>query len=151
LAVVSTAWSGAPSLTLQRGIALALTTGFALVLATRFTPREILALLAAVLAAVAVVSLALVVLDPALGLDHERGDTWRGAFTTKNELGRMMTFGALVWILRFWHGHGRRIVSVAFSLLMVVLVAGSGSRTSLAALLALGALLMLASVARAHD
>jgi O-antigen ligase len=151
LAAVSVVWSEASGLTLQRSAALALTTAFAVYVATRFRPSSLIDLVAGALGIVAVVSLALIALEPSLGLDHARGDAWRGAFTTKNELGRMMTLAALVWLTRLVVRRGRVSLSLGFLVLSLVLVAGSGSRGSLVALGILTVVVLAVQLARAHE
>lgn len=95
LAVASSAWSLDPVLTLRRAIPFALAGLFGLWFATRFSPSRQLAILRLTMVALALATIALVLLNPALGLDHSsgHGSDWQGVFTQKNSCGRMMVLG----------------------------------------------------------
>lgn len=142
LAVLSTTWSAAPSLTLRRGVLLVGMTAFGAYLAARFPGGALVGLLSAVLAAIAVLSLAFALALPAYGLEHGlHAGSWRGVFAHKNELGRVMAFGATLWLLRALYGYGRFAVNLAFLGLSMALLILAGSTTSLLVLVAIGAAL----------
>ena len=70
-------------MTLRRGIALALTTVFAIYLVMRFPPDELLELLGWALAIAAFASLLYVLAWPGLGIDYK--GNWQGVFDFRNE------------------------------------------------------------------
>lgn len=139
LAVMSTAWSAAPDLTLRRGLALVGTTAFGVFLAARFDTRRLLALIATALGAAAVLSVVFAVALPGLGVSGGvHAGHWQGIFTHKNILGKVMALGTLTFVLlrpllsrdRRWMGTGG--VLLCFSLVLM-----SRSKTALTVTLAL--------------
>jgi exopolysaccharide production protein ExoQ len=149
-ALLSVSWSDATSLTFRRSVALALTTLLGLFIAARYDRDEIFDLVSWVLAAVLVASVAVAVLRPAYGLDHLRGDAWRGLFDTKNELGRIAALTAVVWLLRTLV-RPRSVVSWGILVTEFVVIDRSQSRTSLVVILALGALIAALPALRARE
>ena len=150
LALLSVAWSASPATTAWRAFALALTSVLGVYLATAFSTRELAGLLAWVLLAILAASAALAVLRPALGLDHLRGDAWRGVFTTKNELGRIAVLAAAIWTVRAITRNGRLPVAVGAVGFSLIALARSGSKTGALVLAALAVLIVLLPVLRAH-
>src|SRR3954452_4217246 len=100
-AVFSSLWSYYPDASFRRGFALALTTTFAFYLVVRYTPRELMQLVAWALFLGAVLSLALVILYPGATIHQgpPLGGSWLGSFGHKNRLGRMMTLGVVIFAL----------------------------------------------------
>jgi O-antigen ligase len=147
--LASVAWSAVPGLSLHRAIALALTTLLGLLLAVRYDLDELFELICWVLAAIVLASAATAIFDPAFGLDHVRGNTWRGLFVTKNELGRIASLTAVVWLLRIAAGK-RRLVSLAVLGVAIAAIHESDSRTSLVVVVAI-ALVVLALPALRAD
>src|SRR5262249_41875016 len=129
-AALSVLWSDATGLTLRRSLALALTTLLGLFVAARYDRSQILDLVSWVLAVVLVGSVAVALLKPAYGLDHLRGGAWRGLFDTKNELGRIATLTAVVWLLRTL-ARPRSAFSWCVLAFALVAIDRSQSRTSL--------------------
>jgi len=129
--VLSMMWSELPSVTLRRALALVGTTVFAVYLALRFSPSELLTLLAIALGFSAIESLLFVLFSPRTAIHWASNyGAWSGAFGHKNILGRTMVLTILVlWavmpqVRRFrWPILG----TIALSLLLVVM---SQSRTS---------------------
>src|SRR5262249_25405034 len=76
--LASVAWSSVPGLSLHRAIALALTTLLGLLLAVNYDLDELFELVCWVLATIVLASAATAIFDPAFGLDHVRGNAWRG-------------------------------------------------------------------------
>jgi exopolysaccharide production protein ExoQ len=138
LAVVSSQWSAAPSVTLRRAIALLGTTVFALYLGTRFSRHALFRLLFSVFSVVVILSL----VTGALKIGAAPG-TWQGLFTTKNLLGQAMVCSAIVSLLFGASETGRRRVwgGLIFVLSCALLLL-SDSKTSLVVLLAAMALLL---------
>ena len=68
---------------------------------------------------------------PEYGLDAYHDSQWRGVFTTKNELGRVMLLGAVLWTVRGFAREifPRRAVLVASAFAIVGFM--SGARTAL--------------------
>lgn len=99
-AVFSALWSYYPDATFRRGFALVLSTTFAFYLVLRFTPRELMQMVAWALVLGAALSLVLVILYPGLMIHHDAlSGSWRGSFGHKNRLGRMMALGVVVFSL----------------------------------------------------
>ena len=141
LAVASTAWSLDPVLTLRRSLPFALAGLFGLWFSARFTRPRQLAILRLAMIALALATIAVVVIAPSIGLDHSPGHSadWQGVFTQKNACGRIMVLATAVILF------GERITAsrlAAFALFLFVLIM-SGSR---AAWLIEAALLLLSLV-----
>jgi exopolysaccharide production protein ExoQ len=101
LALFSALWSYYPDATFRRAFALLLTTTFAYYLVLRFTPRELLQLIAWALLLGAALSLVLVILYPSSTI-YQGGPlvgSWMGSFGHKNRLGRMMALAVVVFTL----------------------------------------------------
>jgi len=100
LAFASAIWSPAPLVTLRHCVGLIGTTLFAAYIASRYDAREILDLLFTALSLVGLLSLAFVLLLPAYGIHHAdvHDGLWRGVFTGKNHLGRIMALYGVVCI-----------------------------------------------------
>ncbi len=101
LVIVSFLWSVLPGVTLRRSIALVGTTLFATYLVLRYTPRELVVLIAWACTIAAVAGLALVFSWPEAAIHgvgvHE--GSWRGVFEHKNLTGRTMVLGTLACVL----------------------------------------------------
>lgn len=151
LAVLSLAWSDSPGTTIRAVVPLVLTTLLGVYLATTFRPVELAALLAWSLAGLVVASTAFVLLKPRYGLDHLRGDAWRGVFTTKNELGRIAVLSAAVWLVRAACRYGNLLVSLTLAGVSVLALDQSRSRTGLVVLGLIGLFLAVLPALRAHS
>ena len=92
LTLASTAWSIDPLLTARHSVPFVLAGLFGVWFATRFPPQRQLAILRLAMTALALATIALVLLAPAWGLDQTPGHSadWKGVFTQKNACGRMM-------------------------------------------------------------
>jgi len=100
-ALFSALWSYYPEATFRRAFALLLTTTFAYYLVLRYTPRELLQLVAWAIFLGAVLSLILVILYPG-SMTYRSGPlagSWMGSFGHKNRFGRMMGLGVVVFAL----------------------------------------------------
>ncbi len=151
LAVFSVAWSDSPGTTARAAFPLALTTLLGVYLATAFRPGELAAVLAWLLAGLVVASVAFALLQPRYGLDHLRGNAWRGVFTTKNELGRIAVLSAAVWLARAACRFGSVLVSLTLAGVSVLALDRSGSRTGLVVLGLVGLFLAVLPALRAHS
>lgn len=138
LAVVSSQWSVAPSVTMRRAVAFVGTTLVGLYLGTRFRRATVFRILFAVFATV----VALSPVASILGFRAAPG-TWQGVFGTKNVLGQAMVCSAIVSVLFAASEMGwRRIAGCVIFTLSVALLLLSNSKTSLVVLLAALALLI---------
>jgi exopolysaccharide production protein ExoQ len=131
LALLSPAWSAVPRSTLQAAIELALSTLVGLYVGVRFGTARLVAMLGWVTATILVLSVVFALELPSYGLDHARGGAWRGVFGTKNELGRMMVFGGVVWAVRIFANEISRLGGTAVVLGFALVGLASGSRTAL--------------------
>lgn len=149
LAWISVLWSVEASLTLRQGVAVLGTTLFGVYLAVRFSFREQLRLLAWALGIAALLSVAFVLALPTYGIMTEaRGEVWRGIFNHKNTLGRLMALSAVVFLILALDGRKYRgFLWAGFGLSLGVLLMSS-SKTALAALLLILALLPLRRISR---
>ncbi len=82
IVVVSILWSAAPDVTLRRTVAFVGTTLFGAYLAMRYSPAELLRLLALALGIAAVLSVIVALVLPSYGVtsDSSRGVAWTGIF-----------------------------------------------------------------------
>lgn len=129
LAIASSAWSIDPLLTLRRAIPFALAGLFGLWFASRYSQARQLAILRIAMIVLAVATVALVVLDPSIGLDLSPGHAadWKGVFTQKNACGRIMVLATAVLLC----GERRslfRISRLATLALFLFVLLMSGSR-----------------------
>lgn len=108
-AVLSSFWSYYPDATFRRAFALVLTTTFAFYLVLRFTPRELLQMVAWALFLGAALSLVLVILYPGSTIHHDAlAGSWRGSFGHKNRLGRMMSLAVVIFCLLLIEKDGKK-------------------------------------------
>lgn len=139
LPFVSVFWSVSPSITLRRAIALVCSVAFSYLLAVRFTPRQLLVLVAAVLAPCMVLSLVLAAVAPGLGRMPMEAAV-RGIFIHKNVLGWYAALSALVsGAMAMDPAFRMRRRGVALLILSLVCLVASTSMTGiLSAVTALG-------------
>ncbi len=146
LAVASTAWSLSPALTLRRSLPFALAGLYGLWFAVRFPQPRQLAILRLALIALALATVAMVILAPSLALDHSSGHAadWQGVFTHKNACGRIMVLGLAAFLFgeRVNAARSLALVLCAFVLFM------SGSRSAWLVALALLVLWLALDLAR---
>jgi exopolysaccharide production protein ExoQ len=132
IAIFSYYWSVVPSVTLRRGLALLGTSIFGIYFSVRYQPREQLKLLGWAFGLMVVLSFIFAVALPRYGIDiFPHAGAWRGVFAQKNNLGRAMTLGSLVFLLlALDKGKHRWIPWTGFILSLVLLIL-STSKTSL--------------------
>jgi exopolysaccharide production protein ExoQ len=150
VAVASTTWSVDPTLTLRQAIALVLTTLFGVYLASAYSQAELLSLVSWLLAGIVCASIFFALFEPSYGLDSERGNAWRGVFTTKNELGRMAAFAIAVWLLRVFTDRRHSLVSLCVVAISIVTLLESSSSTGLLAVIIVIVFYALLPALRAH-
>jgi exopolysaccharide production protein ExoQ len=131
LAVASTAWSLDPLLTLRRSLPLALAGLFGIYFAARFSSSRQLAILRYAMTALALATIAIVILLPAIGLDHSPGHAadWQGVFTQKNACGRIMVLATAVILFGGSRSLAKPTRLIALALYVFVLIR-SGSRAA---------------------
>jgi exopolysaccharide production protein ExoQ len=128
--VASALWANYPVVTLRRAAALVLTTGFGAYLALRFPPDVALKLVAWACCLLAIASLVVAAVDPAIAIDENQGErVWVGIFGQKNTLGRVMAFGVLTLVAAtFVVRPAAKIATLMGALLCAVLLFLSMSR-----------------------
>ncbi|HLJ80681.1 MAG TPA: O-antigen ligase family protein [Ktedonobacterales bacterium] len=128
LAVASSLWSIDPLLTIRRSLPFALAGLFGLWFAARFSVARQMRILRLTGVALALATIALVILAPSLALDHTPGHAadWQGVFTQKNACGRIMVLATAV-ILFGARLTPRRILCLGLFLFVLVM---SGSRAA---------------------
>jgi exopolysaccharide production protein ExoQ len=133
LALFSALWSYYPEATFRRAFALLLTTTFAYYLVLRYTPRELLQLIAWALLLGAALSLVVVILYPnsTIYRGGPLAGSWMGSFGHKNRLGRMMALAVVIFTLLLLEQGGKtRWFNWAGLFLCGFMLATSQSRTA---------------------
>lgn len=151
LACASITWSNDSGTTTHNAIALVMTTVLGVYLATAFWPSELASLVSWFLLGLVLLSGAFALLVPQYGLDHIRGEAWRGIFTTKNELGRIAVLACAVWLLRALTKSGSVVLALAAAGACGYVLARSGSKTGLVVFVLLAIFLALLPALRAHS
>ena len=96
LMAISVMWSVAPDTTMRRAFALAMSSCFGLWMASRWSWREMILLIASTFVLLGLASAAMALAVPSLGVDHEvHAGAWKGVFWEKNTLGAVMAWGAV--------------------------------------------------------
>jgi exopolysaccharide production protein ExoQ len=139
LALLSASWSIDPSETIRRTFALGMATLFGIYLAFRFSPQFLLWLVAGVLGTCAVLSVAVALLLPSIGIGQGVFEgNWQGIFRHKNSLGEMMLLTAVIFRSVPGRSLGSRLIGWTGVALAVALVFLSRSITALVVLAAVG-------------
>jgi exopolysaccharide production protein ExoQ len=101
IACASILWSFIPKLTPNRSIALAGSTLFGFYIASRYSIRDQLKLLSWSFAVIMILSLLMVIIIPTYGTMSYgiHAGSWRGIYTHKNWLGRVMTISGIVFLI----------------------------------------------------
>jgi exopolysaccharide production protein ExoQ len=101
IALGSVFWSSAPQVTRARSIALVGTSLYGLYLASRYSMREQLQLLAWSFTLIIIMSFSFAILIPHYGVMYSgvHSGAWRGIYVHKNVLGKVMGIGGLVFVL----------------------------------------------------
>ncbi|MFT3973090.1 MAG: O-antigen ligase family protein [Amaricoccus sp.] len=129
LPFLSVLWSIGPSVTLRRGIGLLGTMLFSYVLATRFTPSQLLLLIVAVLAPCMVLSVLLMGAVPHLGM---MDGSARGVFIHKNVLGWAAALSTVAsGMMLLDRAHGLRLLGLLALPASIVCLLASKSMTGL--------------------
>jgi exopolysaccharide production protein ExoQ len=133
LAIISTAWSPAPAVTIRRSIALGFTTLFGVYFCSRYEIREQLKLLGSVLAATIILSVFAELFVPSMfpPVDPLSLGGWNGVFLQKNDFGRVLALLAVVMTVRTRRSTKTTIFYAAVLLALLVIIAKTESRTAL--------------------
>ncbi|HEX3862380.1 MAG TPA: O-antigen ligase family protein [Stellaceae bacterium] len=150
LAYLSAFWSDAPTLVLRRSTTLAITTVFAMYLTVRYElPRLISILLKlSVVGVVGSFTVMVVAPDLALGGSIDYPNAIRGAYTAKNTLGGISSFGIIIAVYALWRGYGSRLIAGALIPANLALLLVSQSATALLLVVAATYVATLASALR---
>ncbi|AFY87655.1 O-antigen ligase family protein [Chroococcidiopsis thermalis] len=150
IALFSVLWSVAPIVTLRRSVALVMTTLFGVYLATRYSLKQQLQLLAWTLGIAIVLSFLFAIALPAYGVHQEGGHigAWRGIFVHKNALGRAMGLSVVLFSLFALYSYRYRWIAWTGFALSVALILLSTSATPFLSSLIVLALLPLYSLWR---
>jgi len=141
LAALSYLWSAFPGETLSSTITLIATTLFGIYIAVRYTPKQQLILLGWAFGTIVILSFTYALALPKYGImGGVHAGTWRGIYTHKNTLGRMMTLSGTVFTLLLLGDRKNRILPAVFLGLSVLLILLT---TSVAALVNLGIMLFI--------
>jgi O-antigen ligase len=131
LAFLSVLWSDVPGFALRRCLNMTATCGLGLYLACRYSPRQLMRLLALVIFAAIVCSMLMILLRPDLGIDAAGARYgWKGIFVQKNTFGRLMALGVLVFLFLAVDSKAHRLALGAASILCMFVIFESRSATS---------------------
>ena len=131
---LSVLWSDEAGFAFRRCLNMTATSGLGLYLACRYSPKQLLRLLGWALIVAIVGSILVVVLRPDLGIDSALTDYgWKGIFVQKNTLGRLMSFGVLVFLFLAFDSKSHRRAYILALIMCAVMIFGSRSATSIIA------------------
>jgi len=132
IAIVSLVWSTSPSKTISRNIALVGTSLFGLYLATRYSMKQQLHLLAWMFGITVVLSFVFAVALPKFGImGGLHAGKWRGIYNHKNVLGKMMVPSVMIFLLLAIDAKQKRWLFWGGVSLSVLLLQLSTAKTSL--------------------
>ena len=135
MCLVSMLWSIDPDTTLRRFIAMAMTSGCAYTLASRFSWRRLTEVLALTFTFLAFASIVMVVLFPDKGkMTDLFPGAWRGVYDEKNNLGATMAIGFVAAVAAALHNPSRWRWWAGIATVMAFLVLMSQSKTALLSL-----------------
>lgn len=137
LAVLSVSWSEDPATTFKRALALLGTAVASMYLASEYSTKDLIKLLAWSLGIAALASLGVALLAPGYGVMNDISPgAWQGIYTHKNILGRVMALGAISFVFLARTSPQHRLIGWSGFLLLLLVVIQSRSVTALVALLA---------------
>lgn len=152
IALLSFLWSDFSSWSLSKGIATVQTAYFGLYMASRFSLKQQLQMLAWVLGIIAVFSLLFTLAVPGAAIEAgANAGAWRGPFVQKNLLARIVVLGAIVFLLLALESRRHRYWLWGGFSLCVLLILLSGSKTALLLFLLIVLLLPLYKALRWTD
>jgi O-antigen ligase len=130
--IVSIFWSAAPAMTITRSIAIIGTTLFGLYLSARYSLKQQVQLVGWMFGIAIVLSLLFIVALPKYGImGGVHSGAWRGIWTHKNGLGKMMVLSSLIFLILAIDTKKNRLVLWLGLILSVSLLLLSRSSSSL--------------------
>lgn len=152
MSIFSFLWSDYPDISLRKGITTLQTSYFGLYMASRFTLKQQLQMLSWALGIIAIFSFFFTLAFSGVAIESgANAGSWRGPFTQKNLLARLMVLSAIVFLLLALDNPKYPKVSWGLfgqSILMILL---TGSKTALLLLLSILILLPLYKLLRKKD
>ncbi len=149
LAIFSISWSYSPNLTVVRVVALVGTMLFSLYLASCYSLKEQLKLFGLIFGIIVVSCFFFGILLPKYGqMSGIHAGAWRGIFSHKNGLGRIMVISAVVFYISAMTFHKWRWIFWGLLASSVILISLSKSSSSIANLLILMGLLSILPILR---
>lgn len=116
-ACASVLWSDSPSLSQTRAIALIATSILGLYISTRYTPRQQLRVLGLTFISIAALSFFYAIVIPKYGImGGSHVGAWRGIYTHKNILGKIMSFGSSILLLNVFLKEDNLLVKYGYRL-----------------------------------
>ncbi len=135
LAAASAAWSYEPTFTLRRAVILAAFTLFGIYLGANFEWEEQIQLFGWALLYMIIVSYLVILIAPDYGISHDlHNGAWKGVFSHKNSLGRVIGFG-MVFLIFARPKLGPTFVRIGILLAAAALLIFSDSSTALLAVI----------------
>ncbi|WP_428149362.1 O-antigen ligase family protein [Brevundimonas sp.] len=129
-------WSIDPGVTQRRVIAMAISSAFAIYLGVAFHGRHLPRMLMISALIMGLGSLVMVFAFPAIGVHHlENAGLWRGLWYEKNQMGLVMSAGAVAAAACLASGDRRRLLPAITLAICAVLVLATQSKTSLLCLM----------------
>jgi exopolysaccharide production protein ExoQ len=151
LATISFLWSDGPSATIDTSKGLIRTTLFGIYLASQYSIKEQLQLVAKAIAIAAVLSFIIAVALPAYGVMNPlEGQTlgWRGIFPHKNDLGDVMATGTAIFVVLSCNATKHRWIFWPVIFLMIALLILANAKTPLIGLVTMLALMPFHNILR---
>lgn len=146
--ILSIFWSATPAVTLRQTVALIGTTFFGIYLSSRFSLKQQLQLLAQMFGLAIVLSLLFIFLFPQYGImDSIHAGSWRGIYTHKNVLGKMMTLSTLIFgQLAIHRSQHRKSLLLGMGVSASLIVCSRSTSSIISLIILLGALGFLISL-----
>jgi O-antigen ligase len=152
LVPLSVLWSDFPDITMRRSIAFIETCAFSLYLASRYSLKEQLKLLAWAVGIAIILSFIYTIILPEHAIETGiHTGSWRGPFVQKNILARLVVLGCLIFILIKPQKRIYRYLLISAFGLSITLVFLANSKTALAILIILLLLIPFYQVFRWQD
>jgi O-antigen ligase len=129
-------WSIDPGVTQRRVIAMALSSAFAIYLGVAFTGRHLPRLLMLSVLFMGLGSLVMILVNPTIGIHQaENAGLWRGLWYEKNQMGLVMSAGAVAAAACLAASDPRRLLPAITLVVTTLLVLATQSKTSLLCLI----------------
>jgi len=144
-------WSAIPGATLAGSMRLINTTLFGVYIATRYSPKQQLQIFGWAFGLIVTLSLIYAVLLPKYGImGGVHAGTWRGIFTHKNSLGKMMALSSTIFTLLLLSDRKHRPILGIFLSLSVFLLLRTTSKGALVSLILMLSVTAVCQILRAQ-